>query len=37
MILIPYEPKVGQREVKLILLISSHYEKFKQLRQNGKI
>jgi hypothetical protein len=36
MILIPYGPKLGQGKVKLILLISSDYEKFNELRQNAR-
>lgn len=36
MILIPYGPKLGQGKVKLILLTTSDYEKFNELRQNAK-
>ena len=36
MILIRYGPKLGEGKVKLILLTSSDYEKFNELRQNGK-
>jgi hypothetical protein len=37
MILIRYGPKLGQGKVKPILLISSDYEKFNELRQNARI
>ncbi len=36
MILIAYRFKPGQEKVKLILLISSDYEKFNELRQNAR-
>ena len=36
MILIPYGPKLGQGKVKLILLTTSDYEKFNELRQNAR-
>ena len=35
MILIRYGPKLGEGKVKLILLTSSDYEKFNELRQNA--
>ncbi len=36
MILIRYGPKLGHGKVKLILLISSDYEKFNESRQNAR-